>query len=71
MSLPSPSAPCWQRLAGGGLMRIRTDNIGLQMLAKRLERSPAAPVEKAAEIHEFFAKWQGSLTHEIAQFAQL
>ncbi len=68
MALPSSTAACWQRLANGGLAALRTDNVATQMLAKRMERSTAPTAQKAAEIHEYYAKWERSLAHEIAQF---
>ncbi len=65
--LPPQSNPCWQRLANGGLQRIKTSHLGTQLLAKRIERS-ADPVNvKAAEIHAFFVKWERILPSEVAQ----
>ncbi|MES1972981.1 MAG: hypothetical protein V4472_11030 [Pseudomonadota bacterium] len=69
MALPLPTSPCWQKLANGGLATLRTDNIATQMLSKRMERSSAPVSQKAAEIHEYYAKWERSLAHEIAQFS--
>lgn len=69
MAIPPPESPCWQRLAGGGLARIRTSNLGVQMMVKRLERSPAPVPDKAREVHEFFLKWERGLADEISQFA--
>lgn len=69
MAVPPPDAPCWQRLASGGLSRIRTDNMGVQMMAKRFERSSEPLSDKARELHFFFSKWEGGLKNEIAQFA--
>ncbi|CAN5414469.1 hypothetical protein BH10PSE15_BH10PSE15_08100 [soil metagenome] len=69
MAVPLPSAPVWQKLAAGGLSRVRTDNLGTQMLAKRIERSAAPVSDKALEIYQYYAKWERGLAHEIAQFA--
>jgi len=67
MAVPDLNNPCWRRLANGGLAKLKTDNLGTQLLAKRLERS-TDPVEvRAAEIHGFFAKWERTLTKELAQ----
>ena len=52
MAIPSPTHPCWSRAAGGGLARIQTSNLALQLMVKRLERStdPAQPaVAKTGE----------------------
>ncbi|MFZ5747042.1 MAG: hypothetical protein ACOY45_05215 [Pseudomonadota bacterium] len=67
--VPPITAPCWQRLATGGLKSIRTDNIGTSLLAKRIENSPAPIHEKVREIHEYYSKWERGLANEIAQFA--
>jgi hypothetical protein len=69
MPIPLPTSPCWQRLANGGLAALRTDNVATQMLAKRMERSNAPVTQKAAEIHEYYAKWERSLADEIVQFS--
>ena len=71
MSLPAVQSPVWQRLASGALARIRTENLALQLMAKRLERSPATPAQKAAEVHAYFTKWERVLQQEIQQFASL
>lgn len=68
MAVPPANAHCWLRLATGGLMRIKSDNLGTQMLAKRMEKSNASPPEKAAEIHAYYSKWERGLANEIAQF---
>jgi hypothetical protein len=69
MSLPVPplSSACWQRLASGGLQRVKTNHLGTQLLTKRIERSTDPVAVKAAEIHAFFAKWERILTAELAQ----
>jgi len=71
MDLPPSHAPCWRRLAEGGLSRIRTDNVAMQMMTKRLERSVDPASLKAGEIYCFFEKWQRSLQNEIAQLARV
>lgn len=71
MPVPAPSHPCWQRLANGGLSRLRTQNLGAQLLAKRLERSTDPLPSKAGEIHAFFVKWERVLGGELAQLASL
>jgi hypothetical protein len=71
MAVPPPSHPCWQKLAGGGLLRIKTEHLGTQLMCKRLERSAIPVPEKAAEIHAFFAKWERILGAEIAQITLL
>ncbi|PXW99198.1 hypothetical protein C7444_10127 [Sphaerotilus hippei] len=67
LPVPPPSNPCWQRLATGGLQRLKTNHLGTQLLAKRIERSPDSVAVKAAEIHAFFAKWERILTAELSQ----
>lgn len=71
MSLPASGSPVWSRLANGGLSRLQTSHLGTQMLIKRLELSPAPPATKATEIYNYFAKWERSLAHEVAQLARL
>jgi hypothetical protein len=65
--IPPSSNPCWQRLANGGLQRIKTSHLGTQLLAKRIERSTDPVGVKAAEIHAFFVKWERILANEISQ----
>lgn len=69
MAVPGPNDPCWQRLAAGGLARIKTQNLGAQLLTKRLERSTDPLATKATEIHAFFSKWERTLAAEIQQIA--
>jgi hypothetical protein len=71
MDLPPSHAPCWRRLAEGGLARIHTDSVAMQMMNKRLERSADSASQKASEIYSFFEKWQRSLQNEIAQLARV
>lgn len=68
MALPPITAPCWQRLAMGDLARIRTENLGTRMLAKRMQTSNLSPAEKAREIYTYYSKWERGLSDEIAQF---
>ncbi|MBQ0960594.1 hypothetical protein KAK06_16690 [Ideonella sp. 4Y11] len=67
MSVPAPTHPCWQRLATGGLARLKTQHLGTQLMTKRLERSNDSVTAKAAEIHAFFARWERALAPELAQ----
>jgi hypothetical protein len=71
MALPSPTHPCWSRAASGGLARIQTTNLAMQLLAKRIERSPDPAGQKAAEIQAFFAKWERILASEIDQLNRI
>lgn len=71
MSLPPPHHPCWQRLASGGLSRLRTQHLGTQLLTKRIERSTDPVSVKAAEICAFFVKWERTLSQEVQQLASL
>ncbi len=68
MSLPALQSPVWQKLASGSLARLRTQNLGIQLMAKRLQGSNASMTAKAAEIHAFFSKWERVLQAEIQQF---
>ena len=68
MAVPPISAPIWRQLAAGGLARIRTSNVGTQMMTKRLQMSGASLESKALEIHTYYSKWERGLTDEIAQF---
>ncbi len=65
--VPPPTHPCWQRMASGGMSRLKTTHLGTQMLAKRLECSSDPLPAKASEIHAFFAKWERVLAAELAQ----
>lgn len=71
MAVPAPNHPCWQKLATGGLSRIKTQHLGTQLMAKRIERSTDPLPAKAAEIHAFFSKWERILPAEIAQLATI
>lgn len=71
MSLPPPNNPLWQRLATGGLQRLKTQHLGTQLLMKRMERSTDPLPTKAAELHAFFAKWERILPAEIQQLNSL
>ena len=71
MAVPAPNHPCWHKLAGGALSRLRTQHLGTQLMAKRMERSPDPLPVKAAELHAFFAKWERVLAAEVHQLTQL
>jgi len=71
MAIPSSSHPCWARAASGGLARIQTTNLAMQLLVKRLERSTDPAPQKASEIQAFFAKWERILSTEIDQLNRL
>lgn len=71
MAVPAPQHPCWLRLAGGALSRIKTQHLGTQFMAKRLERSADPLPQKAAEIHAFFSKWERVLGQEIQQLTSV
>ena len=71
MTIPASSHPCWQRLASGGLTRLKTQHLGTQLMTKRLERSSEPVHAKAAEIHAFFAKWEKVLPNEIQQLTSI
>lgn len=71
MAIPPRSHPVWLRLAGGGLEKLKTDNLGVQLMATRLRRAAESPGAKATQIHDFFAKWERTLAGEIAQLARL
>ncbi len=66
-TVPPFNHPCWQRLANGSLARLKTQHLGTQLLAKRIERSTDPVGTKAAEIHAFFVKWERILPNEVAQ----
>ncbi|RVU03876.1 hypothetical protein EOE18_13515 [Novosphingobium umbonatum] len=71
MALPPKSAPVWQKLASGGMKKLRTSNLGAQMLSQRLELSKLPITQKADEVYDFFVKWERGLTNEIAQLGSL
>jgi hypothetical protein len=69
MAVPASNHPCWQKLASGGLARLKTQHLGTQLMAKRLERSPDPAGVKAAELHAFFTKWERVLAAEVQQLS--
>ena len=71
MALPSSSHPCWSRAASGGLARIQTSNLAMQLLTKRIERSTDPVAQKAAEIQAFFTKWERMLSSETDQLIRI
>ena len=71
MTVPAPNHPCWQRLASGGITRLKTEHLGTQLMSKRIERSTAPVAVKAAELHAYFARWGRALPNEVSQLAFL
>ena len=71
MALPNPTHPCWTRAASGGLARIQTSNLAMQLRAKRIERSTDPAGQKAAEVQAFFVKWERILASEIDQLNRI
>ena len=71
MAVPPSNHPCWHKLAAGGLARLQTQHLGIQLMGKRMERANDPMDMRAAEIHAFFAKWERALTTEIAQLKDL
>ena len=67
MAVPAPNHPVWQKLANGGMARLKTQHLGTQLMTKRLERSTDTAAVKAAEIHAFFEKWERALAPDRAQ----
>lgn len=71
MAIPAANHPCWQRLANGSMLKLKTQHLGTQLLIKRLERSADPVTTKAAELHAFFSKWERVLPTEVQQLASL
>ena len=71
MAVPAANNPCWQKLANGGLARLKTAHLGTQLLTKRLERSTDPVSVKAAEVHAFFTKWERVLASEVQQLTTI
>lgn len=71
MSVPPTNHPCWQKLAGGALAKLRTDHLGTQFLIKNMERSKDPIPVKAQAIHAYFAKWERLLGAELKQVTTL
>lgn len=71
MSVPPMNHPCWQRLASGGITRLKTQHLGTQLMSKRIERSTDPVTVKVAEMHAFFTKWERILAAEVQQLATL
>lgn len=71
MAVPPLQHPCWPRLATGGIARLKTQHLGTQLMAKRMERSTDPLPGKIAEMHAFFTKWERILAAEVQQLATL
>lgn len=71
MSLPPPNHPCWKRLVSGGGARLKTDQLALQLLCSRLERSDAPVDRRVSELMAFFTRFERILPREIAQLVTL
>jgi len=72
MAVPPIYHPCWKKLAEGNLRQITLQNTAAQMLAKRFERDGRTPIPtKVAELHEFFARWERTLGHELSQLGRV
>lgn len=71
MALPPNNHPCWAKTASGGLAKIDTTNLALQLMAKRLERSTDPVATKVGEIQAFFSKWERMLGWEIEQLHKI
>jgi hypothetical protein len=69
MTVPASNHPCWQRLASGGIARLKTQHLGTQLMTKRIERSTDSLAVKASELHAYFAKWERALPAEVSQLA--
>jgi hypothetical protein len=71
MAVPPLNHPCWTRLAGGAITRLKTQHLGTQLMSKRIERSTDPVPAKVAEMHAFFTKWERILAAEVQQLATL
>jgi hypothetical protein len=71
MAVPPIHHPCWPRLATGALTQLKTQHLGTQLMAKRMERSTDPVPSKVAEMHAFFTKWERILASEVQQLATL
>jgi hypothetical protein len=58
-------------MASGGMSRLKTQQLGIQLMTKRLERSTESVSTKAAEIHAYFVKWERTLANEVTQLSTL
>lgn len=71
MAVPALTHACWQKLAGGKISTLQTKHLATQLLIKRLERAADPVAAKAAELHEFFTRWESALGAEIKQLTTL
>jgi hypothetical protein len=71
MAIPGKSDPCWTKLANGGLDRIPTQQLSVNLLRQRLARSPAPSSEKAEEIRRFFETFERVLQSELSHISRL
>ena len=71
MTVPALNHPCWSRLAGGAIAKLKTQHLGTQLMSKRIQRSTDATPVKASELHAYFTKWERVLPTEVLQLASL
>ena len=71
MSLPPPTHPCWKRLVSGGISRLKTDQLALQLLCSRLARAETPIEQRCSEVVAFFARFERILGREIAQLSTI
>jgi hypothetical protein len=71
MSLPPLTHGCWKRLVSGGAARLKTDQLALQLLCSRMERSDAPLDKRVGEVMAFFTRFERILGREIAQLNTL
>jgi hypothetical protein len=70
-TIPHADHRCWQRLVTGGAAGIRTSQLALQLLFKRLQGESMTPAQKAHEAYAFFVKYARILGPEISQLDHL
>lgn len=71
MSLPPSTHTCWKRLVSGSAARLKTDQLALQLLCSRMERSDAPIDKRVSEVIAFFTRFERILGREIAQLNTL
>ena len=70
-SIPNADHRCWLRLVSGGAAEIRTNQLALQLMIKRLQSESMTPAQKAREAYAFFVKYARILGPEISQLDHL
>ena len=71
MNIPPSNHPCWARAAAKGTAAFQTKQYSLQMLLKRMDKSPISTAAKATELFKYFTKYHLIVQSELSQLQKL